>query len=648
MNKILSNVTCIILWLLAGQLYGLGNLNGVTTSRMSDGKLVRTYLWSDSRYKEALSEPEFTPSSESLHETDFSFWYSNHNPGSSTEVHRSTTEVGGYQLIATIPATGSEQQFSDSNLKPRTTFYYKLRAVSGGMYSDYNDPIAIKTESKFYNPVLTATTDDYLNVDLQLDDRSYQDAYYQISRTREGSAEVVNLGQFTAADSGASILFGDHPDLPNTKYTYTVDAVTTSESDYFYDNVASVTIQTKGETLQPPYFDHYSSPYYNETDLAFYFYNNNLESGTEIYRSLTEEGGYQLIYTAPPGTGDYTDYNLKPRTTYYYKLRAVLDTSAAVSEFSEVYNAGTLSKFYNPTLTARVLNGNTIELTFVDNTYQDYGYEIERSPSSPQYMPVYAPDSGQTFIITDTFVNPNTTYTYSVTAYTLGEGWPEYKNTAVVTVTTETDALTVSSFTLVDPNTDQDIGPLNEGDLVDPSAKPNIRANTDSRTSSVIFYLNGVKRVENEAPYAYFTDAKGDYRPGRLKPGYYELEATPYSDNNGKGTKGLTTKVSFYVSTPSTATAMMQETADVNTVSLYPNPAISQSMLEIEGAPGSNVNVQVLDLSGNFMSNLHQGALDEDGVLQKELSVGHLNKGTYMVLIKVDDKQIMKRLVIDK
>jgi len=72
--------------------------------------------------------------------------------------------------------------------------------------------------------------------------------------------------------------------------------------------------------------------------------------------------------------------------------------------------------------------------------------------------------------------------------------------------------------------------------VVSPPDQPNIIAKTSTReTESVVFLLNGEKRIENNPPYAFFFDSNGDYCPGRLEPGDYELFATPYSRNNGPG-----------------------------------------------------------------------------------------------------------------
>src|SRR5687768_6342401 len=79
-------------------------------------------------------------------------------------------------------------------------------------------------------------------------------------------------------------------------------------------------------------------------------------------------------------------------------------------------------------------------------------------------------------------------------------------------------AQAVTSFTLVNADTNQDIGPLSGGSTVNLAALPtrnlNVRANTNPATvGSVRFGLDGVSsyRVESVGPYALAGDTAGDY-----------------------------------------------------------------------------------------------------------------------------------------
>ena len=112
--------------------------------------------------------------------------------------------------------------------------------------------------------------------------------------------------------------------------------------------------------------------------------------------------------------------------------------------------------------------------------------------------------------------------------------------------------LAVTSFVLVNARSDQDIQPLEDGDVLALSELPrvhlNVRAEVNGKVKSVQFLLNGEQqRVENIPPYALFGDTAGDYESGRLRPGSYTIEAIPYSESGAKGIAGVSLKISFEV-----------------------------------------------------------------------------------------------------
>jgi len=113
---------------------------------------------------------------------------------------------------------------------------------------------------------------------------------------------------------------------------------------------------------------------------------------------------------------------------------------------------------------------------------------------------------------------------------------------------------TVISFTLVNADTDVDIGPLNDGDTVNVAAigtsNLNIRANTSPATvGSVRFGLDGNAnyRTENSAPYAMEGDTTGDYNAWVPSLASHTVTATPYSASGAGGTAGTPLTVTFTV-----------------------------------------------------------------------------------------------------
>lgn len=114
----------------------------------------------------------------------------------------------------------------------------------------------------------------------------------------------------------------------------------------------------------------------------------------------------------------------------------------------------------------------------------------------------------------------------------------------------------MSSFTLINADSEEVIKELKDGDTLNvatlASLNLNIRANTNPDTvGSVMFTLSGQEsrtHTENIVPYALFADNnKGDYYSWTPTNGNYTLTATPYSAAKGKGAKGKSLTIHFTV-----------------------------------------------------------------------------------------------------
>ncbi len=112
----------------------------------------------------------------------------------------------------------------------------------------------------------------------------------------------------------------------------------------------------------------------------------------------------------------------------------------------------------------------------------------------------------------------------------------------------------IVSFTLVNANTDQDIGTLRDGDEINIQSigtnQINIRANTSpEQVGSVKFALDGNSsfRVENGAPYTLAGDVPPDYLPWTPSIGSHTVRATPYSGKDATGTAGTFKEIALSV-----------------------------------------------------------------------------------------------------
>lgn len=112
---------------------------------------------------------------------------------------------------------------------------------------------------------------------------------------------------------------------------------------------------------------------------------------------------------------------------------------------------------------------------------------------------------------------------------------------------------TITSFTLVNADSNDDILEISEGTEINlleyPGVEFNIRANTSNEVKSVRLKLTGTltnTMTESAAPYALYGDfPAGDYEGQVFPEGSYTILGVPFSEVNGGGTKGQRLLINF-------------------------------------------------------------------------------------------------------
>jgi len=144
--------------------------------------------------------------------------------------------------------------------------------------------------------------------------------------------------------------------------------------------------------------------------------------------------------------------------------------------------------------------------------------------------------------------------TYRLTARAVDDDGAAATSAAVTVTVSSGSSMAVTGFVLVNAETDEDLGPLENGVTIRLSSLPtrnlNVRANTSPSTvGSVRFAYDGNPnfRTENAAPYALAGDTSGDYYPWTPAVGSHGLGATPYSQSGGGGAAGEPLSITFVV-----------------------------------------------------------------------------------------------------
>ena len=109
--------------------------------------------------------------------------------------------------------------------------------------------------------------------------------------------------------------------------------------------------------------------------------NSGNEAGFKIERSPDGSSGWTQVQLTAAGATTWDDSGLSPGTTYYYRVRAT--NSAGDSAYSNVANATTLqtAPAAPSGLTATALSISSIRVAWSDNSSNETGFKIERSPN---------------------------------------------------------------------------------------------------------------------------------------------------------------------------------------------------------------------------------------------------------------------------
>lgn len=205
----------------------------------------------------------------------------------------------------------------------------------------------------------------------------------------------------------------------------------------------------------------------------------------------------------------------------------------------------------------------------------------------------------------------------------------------------------VTSFSLVNAQTNEIIGELTEGAIIDLSLYDansfNVIANVSSaRTRSVVFDFNGVSnfRTENAAPYTLGGDSgRGtNFRPLAFPVGLNTLTATPYDGRGGNGTSGNSLSLSFEVveNQPNPTTEGV----------VYPNPVEDIATISLEGYESSPINGAIYSMSGFMVYSPFTISLDEDG--KGTINMGSLPQGTYILRLTDAKGNVMSPIKIQR
>ncbi|MEX1241581.1 MAG: T9SS type A sorting domain-containing protein [Cyclobacteriaceae bacterium] len=612
-------------------------------------------------------------------ETSIAIDFRNPVPGALTEIYRAPTHEGPFGLLAT--RGGETGRYVDTGLTQGTPYYYTLRGVLGGQTSTFAGITGMSTLEVFKIADFEAEAMPDGSVHITLHDRGLSDLRYEL--IREGGEEGVLLETFVLPDSGTVVNYIDDYVLPDITYVYILDVFLQGGGGSTVGMDTVTTFATEADLgyfyMVDPFYDGKMEYYVTDGFVNVFPDMNIVVEANDLTKSVVFSlNGKQSIDNVPPfavlpdTNGDFESLNLPNGE---YKLTAIaypgqnaggtptdtlsatftvhIETCAEIGCFTLV-NADTdqdigsieegetfvkpANSYFNVRFNA-VYNPGSVEFKIEDNIYR-----VENAAPfslagdlSGNYMPWKAGLAG--------------TYSIEATPYTGPNRTGIRGNTVSISFTIIQPEITESGFTIVNADTDEDIQPLNNGDVFVKASgtRINIRYDAINNPGSVLFkHQNKEVRMENAAPFAIGGDYNGNYLPwGGAVAGEHRIDVIPYSLDRKQGTAGTPLTVNFTIAEEGHLAAASTESGLVP-LNVYPNPAPGgQTELTISGQRGKDRTaafVEIIDMRGDvvFSEQINCGDCDTYAMQVKK----NLLPGVYIVRVKNDDNRFVKRLLI--
>jgi hypothetical protein len=344
-------------------------------------------------------------------------WNDNTSNETGFVIERSLTSGSGFSVIHTTAADVST--YEDTGLSPETVYYYRVKAINGATSSRYSNEasnitgIAVPTN-------LEATVFSESRIDLVWEDNSGIETSYEIERSLTSGSGFA-LIHTTAANVES---YSDTGLTENTTYYYRVRAVG-SELNSAYSNIASDT--TTPAMVEPSDLTAVAA---SSTAINLEWADNSTnETGFEIHRASSSGGSFSLIHTTDADVTTYQNTGLSAATAYYYKVRAInaFGETAFTAEATATTQAGAVPAAPSSLATSTVTN-TSILLTWTDNSSDETGFQIERSPDTNTAFALIHTTAAGAVSYNDTGLDEGRRYYYRIRA-TNGSGNSAYTST---------------------------------------------------------------------------------------------------------------------------------------------------------------------------------------------------------------------------
>ncbi|MDI6787690.1 MAG: fibronectin type III domain-containing protein, partial [Planctomycetota bacterium] len=321
------------------------------------------------------------------------------------------TSGGTYVEIDSVSA-GVTSYANTVGLAPATRYYYRVRAYNtggNGVYSNETNDTTLPLPPTAPSS-LTATAVSQFQINLTWVDNSTNEDGFEIERKigAGGGWELLTiLGAGRTSYSNTAL-------SPDTTYYYKVRGYNTGGYGDYCTEAYTSTLPS-----QPSAPSSLVATTLSSTQISLVWTDNSSnEQGFKIYRKASG-GTYAQIDTVSANVTSYPNTALSPVTTYYYQVRAY--NAGGNSNYSNEASAVTLPSvpIAPSSLTAIAVSQSQLNLSWVDNSNNEQGFKVERSPDGVAYT-LRSTFNANVTLFNDTGLTASTTYYYRVYGFNTG------------------------------------------------------------------------------------------------------------------------------------------------------------------------------------------------------------------------------------